>query len=229
MAAKYQLVSKSGPHMGESFPLEASVIIIGREVGNSIVISDAEVSRRHAKLTWQGAAYFIEDAGSTNGTFVNNQRITAPHALKSGDLVSLSENITFVFEVISDPNATVIASSREVKAAVIASQTTPPTPMPAVPISAAPMPAAPIPVTAPPPHPVYPVQTPVAAPVSYQPPPVARKGSKIWIVLVVLLILGICACIGLFAAIDYLQLWCNPTLSWLTNIISPLIGGGLCP
>jgi hypothetical protein len=223
MAAQFQLVMRSGPNVGKVFLLELSEIIIGREMGNTIVISDAEVSRRHARLTWRGAGYFIEDAGSTNGTFVNNQRISAPHALKAGDLISFSENISLAFEAVGDPNATVIASSAHaVRTYVAASQPVPPPPPPVY----APVPPPP-PVYAPASQPVYPVQQPVA-PLPLPPQP-AKKGSKIWLVLVVLLILVVCACVTAFAAVDYLQLWCSPYLSWLTNIISPIIGGGVCP
>ena len=214
MAAQFQLVMRSGPNVGKVFPLEATEISIGREMGNTLVINDAEVSRNHARLTWQGAGYFIEDAGSTNGTFVNNQRISAPHALKAGDLVSLSENITLVFEATGDSNATVISSSaREVKATVIASRPTPPPPPPAV--------------AAPTPRPAYTGQPPVAPePLPSQP---AKKRSKLWLIIVVILLLLICACVAAVLAIDSLRLWCSPVLSWLTNIISPLIGGGNCP
>ncbi len=214
MAAQFQLVIRSGPDIGKVFSLEVSEIGIGRELGNTIVINDAEVSRKHAKLTWQGAGYFIEDAGSTNGTFVNNQRISAPHTLKAGDLVSLSENVILAFEAAGDPNATIISpSARAVKAPAAAPQPIPPFPPP--------------PAAAPAPMPVYPAPPPVAP--QYVPSQPAKKGSKIWVILVVLLVLFICACVGVFVAVDYLQLWCSPYLSWLTNIISPMIGGGVCP
>jgi pSer/pThr/pTyr-binding forkhead associated (FHA) protein len=218
MAARYQFVVRAGPNVGKVFQLEVGEITIGREVGNTIVISDAEISRRHAKLTWQGAGYFIDDAGSTNGTFVNGQRISAPHILKPGDLVSLSENITLVFEAAGDVNATVIESSPRAAPATVVPQATPPSPRPVVAPPPQPVYSAPVPVPAPPPN-VYPDV----------PPPPEKKGSKIWLVLVILLVLAVCAGVGVVVAIDYFQLWCDPYLSWLTNIIAPIIGFGVCP
>jgi pSer/pThr/pTyr-binding forkhead associated (FHA) protein len=208
MAAQFQLVMRAGPNAGKAFPLEASEISIGRDVGNTLVVSDAEVSRRHARLTWQGAGYFIEDVGSTNGTFVNGQRISAPHILKTGDLVSLSESIILAFEATGDASATMIASSRP---ADDVSPQTPPAPRRA---------------TAPLQQPASPAPQPVpAAPV---PPPPARKKPKIWLILLLLVLCVACACVALFAAVDYLNLWCSPYLSWLTNIIGPIITGSPC-
>jgi pSer/pThr/pTyr-binding forkhead associated (FHA) protein len=205
MAAQFQLVVRSGPNVGKVFPLEATEISIGREMGNTLVINDAEVSRNHARLTWQGAGYFIEDTGSTNGTFVNNQRISAPHALKAGDLVSLSENIILMFEATSDTNATVISSSaRVVKATVIASRPTPPPPPPAV--------------AAPTPRPAYAGQPPVAPEPSPSQP--AKKRSKLWLIIGLILLLLICVCVVFFVAIDQLKLWCT---------VFPFLFSGACP
>lgn len=204
MAAQFQLVIRTGPNIGKVFPLEATEISIGRELGNTIVINDAEVSRNHAKLTWQGAGYVIEDTGSTNGTFVNKQRISAPHAVKVGDLVSLSENISLMFEATGDPNATMIASSAQaVKTAIAAA---PPIPQPR-----------PIPVPSPAPAysgpaPVYP------QPVPSQP---AGKRTNLWLIIGLILLLLVCACAAVLVVIDQLKLWCM--------VLPFLFPPGACP
>ncbi len=61
----------------------ASGDVVGRE-GCEIVLADPEVSRRHAKVRSLDEALAIEDLGSTNGTFVNGQRVTRA-TLKEGD------------------------------------------------------------------------------------------------------------------------------------------------
>ena len=73
--AQFQFVMRSGPTPGVTFPLEGDQLIIGRDASNSITINDAEISRKHSRLSFQGGKYVLEDLGSTNGTFVNGQRI----------------------------------------------------------------------------------------------------------------------------------------------------------
>jgi pSer/pThr/pTyr-binding forkhead associated (FHA) protein len=110
--AQFQFVMRSGPTPGETFPLDGDQLVIGRDSSNSITINDAEISRKHSRLTFQGGKYVIEDLGSTNGTFVNGQRLAGPVVLKPGDVVSLGEQIVLMYDVISlDPGAT-IASPR---------------------------------------------------------------------------------------------------------------------
>ena len=110
--AQFQFVMRSGPTPGETFPLEGDQLIIGRDSSNSIAINDAEISRKHSRLSFQGGKYVIEDLGSTNGTFVNGQRLAGPVVLKPGDVVSLGEQIVLMYDVINlDPGAT-IASPR---------------------------------------------------------------------------------------------------------------------
>ena len=110
MASQYQLIMRSGPTPGAAFMLEGDNITIGRDPTNSITINDAEISRRHARLTFQGGKYVLEDLGSTNGTFVNGQRLAGPRVLKSGEVVSFGEQIVLVFETTSfDPGATVVS------------------------------------------------------------------------------------------------------------------------
>jgi pSer/pThr/pTyr-binding forkhead associated (FHA) protein len=98
MASQFQLIMRSGPTPGAAFTLEGDQLTIGRDSTNEIVINDAEISRRHARLTFQGGKYVLEDLGSTNGTFVNGQRLAGPRVLKAGEIVSFGEQIVMVFE-----------------------------------------------------------------------------------------------------------------------------------
>jgi pSer/pThr/pTyr-binding forkhead associated (FHA) protein len=110
--SQFQFVMRSGPTPGVTFPLEGDQLIIGRDASNSIAINDAEISRKHSRLSFQGGKYVIEDLGSTNGTFVNGQRLAGPVVLKPGDVVSLGEQIVLMYDAINmDPGAT-IASPR---------------------------------------------------------------------------------------------------------------------
>ena len=91
MASQYQLIMRTGPTPGAVYTLEGEQLMIGRDSTNEIVINDAEVSRRHAHLTFQGGKYVLEDLGSTNGTFVNGIRLDSPRRLSSGDLIRVGE------------------------------------------------------------------------------------------------------------------------------------------
>lgn len=103
----YQMVMKTGPAPGKIFPLEKTEIAIGREAGSDVYINDVEVSRRHARLASQFGDYLLEDLESTNGSFVNGQRITGQRILKPGDTVFLGENVSLAYEEVPfDPNAT---------------------------------------------------------------------------------------------------------------------------
>jgi pSer/pThr/pTyr-binding forkhead associated (FHA) protein len=62
---------------------------IGRNVNNTIYVEDDFASAIHAMLTFRGRAWFIEDQGSTNGTYVNGHRIERPVALSYGDELTI--------------------------------------------------------------------------------------------------------------------------------------------
>jgi hypothetical protein len=96
------LVVRQGPHAGMSYPLGGRQMVIGREEGMDIALQDAESSRRHALVSWQGGQYVIEDLGSTNGTFVNGIQITAPQVLNPGDSVGIGQT-SLVFNLLSPP------------------------------------------------------------------------------------------------------------------------------
>ncbi|MCC6617405.1 MAG: FHA domain-containing protein [Chloroflexi bacterium] len=76
-------------------PLAGAVIAlgpinsIGRNVNNTIYIEDDFVSTNHAMLTFRGHNWYLEDQGSTNGTYVNGHRIDRPVALSSGDELTI--------------------------------------------------------------------------------------------------------------------------------------------
>ncbi len=210
MAAQYQLVMHAGPTPGKTFPLEGDVITIGREAGNTIVINDAEVSRKHSQLTFQGGKYVLTDIGSTNGTFVNGQRITGSHVLVPGEVISLGEQINLLFESLAqiDPNATMLSSSAR----------------PAVP----PRPAASAPAPAPMPQPVqsvgYAGQIP-AGPESGMVEPTAKGNlNRTLIIVAVVILVLICCCVVGLLVYDAAALWCSPLTSWLVPIL-----GGSCP
>ncbi len=106
----YHLVTRTGPEPDRAFELKLPVLSIGRDSSNDIVINDAEISRKHARLTAQAGGYILEDLGSTNGTFVNGQRLLGPHLLRPGELILLGENVSLTFEATQfDPDATVVA------------------------------------------------------------------------------------------------------------------------
>ena len=77
-----------GNDQGLRYELADDTVGLGRDTGNSIQIHDTEVSRRHAELRRSGKTYILADLGSSNGTFVNGQRVTT-YPLSSGDQVQV--------------------------------------------------------------------------------------------------------------------------------------------
>lgn len=65
--------------------------VLGRDPVCDLVIADSTVSRRHARLHWDRGELWLEDLGSLGGTFVNDQRLTEPQRLRSGDRISLAD------------------------------------------------------------------------------------------------------------------------------------------
>jgi pSer/pThr/pTyr-binding forkhead associated (FHA) protein len=75
------------PNQGTEHRVESGTTI-GRE-GCDITLGDPDVSRRHATIRAEGDSVTIEDLGSTNGTFVNGERIDQPRPLRDGDEVQI--------------------------------------------------------------------------------------------------------------------------------------------
>lgn len=94
---KAQLTMTAGPVPGSSYYLDKAEIYLGRDLANEIPIPEVEISRRHARVFMQNNLVFVEDLGSTNGTFVNGTRISSPKELHDGDQITLAEKTVFAF------------------------------------------------------------------------------------------------------------------------------------
>jgi pSer/pThr/pTyr-binding forkhead associated (FHA) protein len=76
---------------GRVFPLTVGAHEVGRTASSAIQIDHPQISRRHAVIRVDEREIVVEDLGSSNGTFVNRERIRAPRALSDGDVVSFGD------------------------------------------------------------------------------------------------------------------------------------------
>lgn len=76
--AAHQLVVTAGALAGTRITLGESTITIGRAEDSTLVITDDYASARHARLVPRSGQWFIEDLGSTNGTYLDRTKVTAP-------------------------------------------------------------------------------------------------------------------------------------------------------
>ena len=91
-----RLTMRTGSMVGRSYRFHQDVTTIGRTNGNNLVISHLSVSRRHARLWFANGAWYLEDLGSANGTFVNKTRIFQPVVLNEGDVINFgNEEVVF--------------------------------------------------------------------------------------------------------------------------------------
>ena len=90
-----------GPDTGSVFRIEGETVI-GREETAGLTLSDStgEVSRRHAVIRWRGGTAWLEDLGSTNGTFLNGERLRGPQPLRAGAKIRIG---ACILEFTPDP------------------------------------------------------------------------------------------------------------------------------
>lgn len=90
------IIAHSGPLNGQQWTL-TDQLVIGRGESCDIVVSDRQVSRQHARLLWQNGTVLLEDLGSKNGTYLNNQPVEKPEMLRENDEIRISFVQTFIF------------------------------------------------------------------------------------------------------------------------------------
>ncbi len=189
---------EQGPTPGKTFALISEELYIGRDISNDIVINDAEISRKHVRLTFQADQYVMEDLGSTNGTFVDGQRITGPHILTSGNKIMMGENVLLEFSALQDPDATIAVPHMQAVQ---------------LPTAESPPPAAPAPQ-----QPAYVPQTPASVEEPAPPEDEGEGPNTTWI-LAGCGCLVLVGCVAIIAALFYIDannLWCD-VLPFLAN------------
>jgi FHA domain len=86
----YLVVESPGSDHGRRIDLVGNRLTVGRLQTCDVRFDDLQVSRTHATLWRQGDADYVEDLGSSGGTYVNNVVITGPHELRAGDTVAFA-------------------------------------------------------------------------------------------------------------------------------------------
>ena len=109
---KLTLANDQSSSPRQEFELVKSEIIIGRDDSADVTIPASAVSRRHAKLMLEGGNYMLEDLGSSNGTFLNGEKLTERRPLKSGDKIRLGQIINLVYHApATEPDKTAVRSA----------------------------------------------------------------------------------------------------------------------
>jgi len=105
---QYQLIVRKGPKVGETFLLDTISLTIGRDPVSDVVLNDPEVSRQHTRFSQIETGYQVQDLGSTNGTFVNGERLESdPVDLQPGFTISMGSGVTLIYGEVpaEDPQA----------------------------------------------------------------------------------------------------------------------------
>ncbi len=110
------LIQYNGQNIGFIVHLSEQTLVVGRTPESHIFVNEASVSRRHASISSTMAGFEIEDLGSSNGTFINDNRVTGKVILKDGDLIRLG---TILFKFYATENAESLAVDKIYRMATI--------------------------------------------------------------------------------------------------------------
>ena len=87
------LVVTAGSLSGTRLRLGEAPILIGRADDSTLVLDDDYASTRHARISREGATFYLEDLGSTNGTYLDRQRINSPMAVPVGVPIRIGRTV----------------------------------------------------------------------------------------------------------------------------------------
>jgi hypothetical protein len=88
-----KLVVTKGPLAGTTIPLGSAPVTIGRAQDSTLVLEDDFASGRHARLVAHDGQWFVEDLGSTNGTYLNRTKVTSPMPVPLGAPVRIGKTV----------------------------------------------------------------------------------------------------------------------------------------
>jgi serine phosphatase RsbU (regulator of sigma subunit) len=99
------LITIKGPNPGRRFPLDDKTAIIGRQPDAAIYLESLAVSRHHARIVCEDGIYFVEDTGSSNGTYVNGHRIAGRVPLGERDTLQIGPyELNLLVDPASNPS-----------------------------------------------------------------------------------------------------------------------------
>jgi len=108
-----RLTMTGGPHPGRTLTLSQSAQLVGRDPRSAFVVDHPQVSRRHARITRHGDGWVVEDLESTNGTFLNGERVLAPQPLADGDVIELGDAVLLRFRTAREAAAPTAPATAE--------------------------------------------------------------------------------------------------------------------
>ncbi len=114
------LVATKGPNAGRRFPLDGDGALIGRQPDVAVYLDSLSVSRHHARIVCREGGYFVEDLGSSNGTYVNGARVAGRAPLTEQDELRIGP---YTFHLHTDRPAPASAPDPIVRASLDATTT----------------------------------------------------------------------------------------------------------
>jgi hypothetical protein len=110
-----KLVAETGEFAGAEYPIGAKPLVLGRLKSNDIEVRDTKASRKHTRVGRAGGVWIVEDLKSSNGTFLNGEKIEARMPLHAGDTIAIGQTV-YRFEPEDDVAAATAPARRSAPA-----------------------------------------------------------------------------------------------------------------